>query len=183
MDDLRKPDVVTIAVSRVDGGLTILKIVENEYVPNPENPTERILNRHNDITPEYIERIINKHGWTGDLAPTSWRQVSNDFINEETDQSFRNAWKDELKDSPAVDMVKARVIHKEKMREARTPLLEELDIAYQRADEIADISAKTEIAQKKQALRDVTIDPGIEAATTPEELKACWPECLTSVEV
>lgn len=34
------------------------------------------------------------------------------------------------------------------------------------------------IAAKKQALRDVTADPAIEAALTPEALKAAWPEAL-----
>jgi hypothetical protein len=75
-----------------------------------------------------------------------------------------------------INMAKARDIHRAKMRDARSPLLSDLDIAYQRATEAgADTSA---IVAKKQALRDVTADPAIEAAQTVEELKAVWPEIL-----
>jgi hypothetical protein len=75
-----------------------------------------------------------------------------------------------------INMAKARDIHRARMREARTPLLSALDIQFQRALESnADTSA---IVAKKQALRDVTADPAIEAAQTIEELKAVWPEVL-----
>ena len=55
-----------------------------------------------------------------------------------------------------------------------------LDIDYQRADEAADVARKREVVRRKQALRDVTDDPAIEAAQTPEELKAAIPAALTS---
>lgn len=75
-----------------------------------------------------------------------------------------------------INMAKAREIHRAKMREAREPLFAKLDIAYQRATETgADTSA---IVAQKQALRDVTTNPAIEAAQTTEELKAVWPDCL-----
>ena len=75
-----------------------------------------------------------------------------------------------------VNMAKARDIHRAKMRDAREPLFAALDVAYQRATETgADTS---EIVAKKQALRDVTADPEIDAAQTTEELKAVWPEAL-----
>ena len=37
-------------------------------------------------------------------------------------------------------------------------------------------------AERKQQLRDVTADPAIDAATTPDELKAVWPEALEETE-
>jgi len=61
------------------------------------------------------------------------------------------------------------------MREARAPLLADLDVAYQRADEAEDQGAKRVIATRKKALRDITELPEIEAATTAEELKLIWP--------
>ena len=62
------------------------------------------------------------------------------------------------------------------MRITREPLLAALDTQYQRATEIsADTSA---IVAHKQALRDVTDDPGIEAAQTIQELQAVWPAVL-----
>jgi hypothetical protein len=75
-----------------------------------------------------------------------------------------------------INMAKARDIHRAKMRAARDPLFAALDIAYQRATETGADTA--EIVAKKQALRDVTIDPAIEAAQTIEALKAVWPEIL-----
>ena len=66
----------------------------------------------------------------------------------------------------------ARAIHKDRLREARAPQLAALDVAYQRADETGDGKAKAEIARQKQALRDVTKDPAIDAAETIDQLKA-----------
>jgi len=75
-----------------------------------------------------------------------------------------------------INMSKARNIHRDAMRQARAPLFKDLDLAYMRATEAgADTS---EIIAKKQALRDVTTDPAIDAAQTPEELKAVWSEIL-----
>ena len=93
-----------------------------------------------------------------------------------TDRTFRNAWKADL----SVDMAKAREIRKGHLRELRAPLLAALDTAYMRADEAGDVAEKAKIAAKKQALRDVTSDPAIVAAKTPEELKAVLPDALKS---
>ena len=73
-----------------------------------------------------------------------------------------------------VDIAKAREIHKTYIREAREPKLAELDIEYQRADETNDTSKKSEIAAKKQALRDAPADSGIAAASDTDTLKAQW---------
>lgn len=74
------------------------------------------------------------------------------------------------------DMTKAREIHRDLMRRARDSLFPPLDIAFQRALETgADTSA---IVAQKQALRDVTSDPAIDAAQTIDELRAVWPEIL-----
>lgn len=93
-----------------------------------------------------------------------------------SDRTFRNAWKSN--GGVEVDMPKAREIHKDALRRLRDPLLEALDVEYQRADEAKDQVRKDEIAEEKQALRDVTDDPAIDAATTPEELKAVMPDVL-----
>ena len=71
-----------------------------------------------------------------------------------------------------IDMAKAREIHKNNIRIARTPKLEELDIEFQKAQETsADTSA---IVAKKQALRDAPADSGIAAASDADALKAQW---------
>ena len=71
-----------------------------------------------------------------------------------------------------IDMAKAREIHKDNIRNARTPKLAELDIEFQKA---LETGANTpEIIAKKQALRDAPADSGIAAASDAAALKAQW---------
>ena len=71
-----------------------------------------------------------------------------------------------------VDMAKAKEIHKAKIREARKPLLDELDVEFQKALETG--ASTTDIIAKKNALRDAPADSAINAATNEAELKAQW---------
>ena len=88
-----------------------------------------------------------------------------------TDRSFRNAWKQNSK-TIETDMTKAKEIHKDKIRIARTPKLAELDIDFQRALETgADTST---IVAKKQTLRDAPAASGISTAASEADLKAQW---------
>ena len=73
-----------------------------------------------------------------------------------------------------VNIPKAKELQKERFRQVRKPLLESWDIDYQRADEAGDASKKTEIATKKQALRDVTNSTALNDATTEAEVRAVW---------
>jgi len=70
-----------------------------------------------------------------------------------------------------VNMAKAREIKRDQLRAERKPLLEQLDVEFMRAQEQGDQTKADEIAAKKQALRDVTSNPSIDSANTPEELK------------
>ena len=88
-----------------------------------------------------------------------------------TDRSFRNAWKQNSK-TVETDMTKAKEIHKNKIREARTPKLAELDIEFQKALETG--ASTTDIVSKKQALRDAPADSAIASANTEAKLKAQW---------
>jgi len=71
---------------------------------------------------------------------------------------------------------KAKAIWKDKWREARKPLLASLDIEFMKAVESADTAKQAEIAEQKQALRDVTLTEI--TGNTPEEIKAVWPSVL-----
>tara|TARA_R100001086_G_C11702341_1_gene221719 strand:+ start:252 stop:512 length:261 start_codon:yes stop_codon:yes gene_type:complete len=71
-----------------------------------------------------------------------------------------------------VDMAKAKEIHKTNIREARKPLLESLDIEFQKALETG--ASTTDIVAKKQALRDAPADSAIDAASDADTLKAQW---------
>lgn len=93
------------------------------------------------------------------------------------DRTFRNAWKHD-KGTVSVDMVKATGIYKDKLRELRAPKLAALDADYMKALESGDTAKMQTVATKKQALRDVTADPGLTAAKTPDELKAVIPGIL-----
>ena len=73
-----------------------------------------------------------------------------------------------------VNIAKAKELQKERFRQVRKPLLEALDIDYQRADEAGDASKKTEIATKKQALRDVTSSTALNDASSAAEVRAVW---------
>ena len=82
-------------------------------------------------------------------------------------------------------MDKAREVHKNRLREMRAPLLEALDIEMNNAvlAELASGSGKATqtydgLEARTQALRDVTIDPRIESAKTPDELKVIIPNAL-----
>ena len=88
-----------------------------------------------------------------------------------TDRSFRNAWKQNSK-TIETDMTKAKEIHKDKIRIARTPKLAELDIEFQKALETS--SSTTDIVAKKQALRDAPAASGISTAASEADLKAQW---------
>tara|TARA_R100000231_G_scaffold73384_3_gene57549 strand:+ start:9387 stop:9653 length:267 start_codon:yes stop_codon:yes gene_type:complete len=73
-----------------------------------------------------------------------------------------------------IDMNKAKEIHKDKIRVARKPKLAELDIEFQRAIETDDSTKKSEIAAKKQVLRDAPADSAIESAGDVDALKNQW---------
>ena len=72
----------------------------------------------------------------------------------------------------SLNLAKAKEIHKNNIRAARQPLLQSLDVDFQRAlEQGADTAA---IAAQKQALRDAPADPAIEAAASADEIKAAW---------
>ena len=88
---------------------------------------------------------------------------------------FRDAWtfnEDEEEPVFSIDMPKARDIHRNYIRAARKPLLEQLDIDFMQALEAA--TSTTEIVATKQALRDAPADPAITAAQDLTDLKAQW---------
>jgi hypothetical protein len=179
------PDVVTVAVSRVDGGVTIMRVIKTSYrKPLEGEGSERVIRREVDVTPEYIERQIQRHveggNWIGDFAPTTWRIVPNDYLDDTNLPDYRDAWKDTGKGKPDHDMVKAKEIHRARLRKIRGNYLDALDADYMRADEAGDNQTKKAVAAKKQKFRDVTEHPAIEAAQTVEELKACTLEALTN---
>ena len=69
-----------------------------------------------------------------------------------------------------INIDKAKDIWKDKIRFARKPKLEELDVEFIKAQETSsDTSA---IVTKKQELRDYPAQ--VDSATTTDEIKAVW---------
>lgn len=83
-----------------------------------------------------------------------------------TDRTYRNAWTDEYPTNTVdVNMVKARVLHMEKIRKARDAKLKVLDVETMKG---------INVQAAKQILRDLpaTVDLSV---STVEELKLLWP--------
>ena len=90
-----------------------------------------------------------------------------------SDRHFRGAWS--LSGTViSEDMTKAKEIFKDKIREARTPLLAAEDVVYMKALEADDASAKTASVAKKTALRDAPAASAITNAADIAALKAAW---------
>ena len=90
-----------------------------------------------------------------------------------SDRHFRNAWS--LSGTTITeDMTAAKKIFKDKIREARAPLLEEQDALFMKALEDDDSSAQSTIKTKKKALRDAPAAKAISDADTIAKLKAAW---------
>lgn len=109
-----------------------------------------------------------------EIEQRAWDKLPEDAINPQfvdeteipTDRTFRNAWKDE--GGIKVDMVKAKDLTKDRLRNERKPLLEAQDVAFQRALETGASTA--EIVKEKQRLRDITKQ--VDSLTSLDELKA-----------
>ena len=100
------------------------------------------------------------------------QEYSKDDYTEIAERTFRQAWQPQ---GPviAVNMEKAKEIWRHKIRIQRDKLWQDLDSQFMKALETnADTTA---IVAKKQNLRDAPNHPDIDAATTPEQLKAVQP--------
>lgn len=110
-------------------------------------------------------------GW----LPATWDII--DAADVPTDRTFRSAWS-AVDRTVAVDMPKAVECHKDRLRQMRKEIFERLDAEFLRAIETGNQTLQAAIAAKKQALRNVTADPAITAARTPDELKEAVPAIL-----
>ena len=113
------------------------------------------------------------------MAPTTYivdkdgNQIDASTATVPSDRHFRGAWS--LSGSViSEDMDAAKAIFKDKVREARTPLLDAEDVVYMKALEADDASAKSASVTKKTALRDAPAASAIGSADTIAKLKAAW---------
>jgi hypothetical protein len=91
------------------------------------------------------------------------------------DNDYFNAYEFDAELGAKVNIEKAKAIHLDKFRSARSPKLAKLDIDFMKAVEANDEEKKSAIIADKIALRDVTL------TTLPDDLagiKATWPDIL-----
>jgi hypothetical protein len=125
--------------------------------------------REAETEDQFLKRVIDR---AVAKDATEVRIVSKGSVP--ADRDFRDAWTH--RGAFGVDMPKAREIHREKLRRIRKPKMEALDVEALRS--LTDAAKLAQIEAQKQELRDATAYPAIEAAATPEELKAAVPPCL-----
>jgi len=77
-----------------------------------------------------------------------------------------------------IDISKAKDVWKDKIREARKPVLEKLDVDFVKAQE--DGISTTQIVTDKNTLRD--LPEQVDTATTTDEIKAVWNDMLGDKE-
>lgn len=98
-----------------------------------------------------------------------------------SERTFREGWEANADTKViSVNMDQAKDIWRDKIRAARVPELEKLDTAFMKALESG--ADTTQIVADKQALRDAPAHADIDAATTPDELKAVQPIPGVTVE-
>ena len=73
-----------------------------------------------------------------------------------------------------IDIAKAKDVWKDKIRVARKPALEKLDVDFVKAQEQGN--STTQIVTDKNTLRD--LPDQVDTATTVDEIKAVWNDML-----
>lgn len=107
----------------------------------------------------------------------SHRVVDDSQIPE--DSYFFEAWTDDYDtDTVDVDMTKAQNIHMGKIRAARSLKFEELGFPTKLDADLEAAIIPESTRATLQTLRDIPQNIDLTVATTPDELKAIWPEEL-----
>lgn len=88
---------------------------------------------------------------------------------------FFDAYEFDQNKGAVLNIEKAKDIKRNQFRQARKPMLEQLDVQYMRAVESSNTALKKSIAAKKQQLRDVT---SIDLPNDADELAKFWPDVL-----
>ena len=139
-------------------------------IPAAKSDLEKVLG---PLTQQaYVDHVLTR---SIPSDATDLIELPDDWDYPDITRYTRNAWV-VRNGRVEVDMAKARDVHRDKIRYGRTEKLKELDVEYQRADEENDNRRKQEVVAQKKALRDMTEDPRIEQAQTPEDLIALYPE-------
>lgn len=121
--------------------------------------------------------IIPSPNWSGTIEELARKDVPNgldysivDTSKIPTDRTFRAAWEKGTNSKPVkINMDKARNIHMGRIRKARDKEMAQLDIEQLKGNDVA---------VQKKTLRDLPDTLDLTVASTPDELKALWPNEL-----
>lgn len=142
-----------------DSGLTRITVPSHSLVVRlggVDNAIAHILTREDSVPKSAINVVVRNHS---DL-PADW--------------TFRDAWKPDL----TVDMLKARVIHMNRIRAMRDRELAKLDVEMSRALGKKDVAMADKVETRRQALRDIPQTFALAHASDPNVLKDLWPFIL-----
>ena len=110
---------------------------------------------------------------TTNIADKDGNMIEASSATIPSDRHFRNAWS--LNGTVITeDLTASKVIFKDKIRAVRKELLEAQDVAYMKALEADDSSAKTASVNAKTALRNAPAASAIANAANITALKAAW---------
>lgn len=166
-----EPKQQLVAIKRADGSVSLMAFItrgRGSILPSDAVWIEGLAGWWaRAATPRSVEAEVQKACVDNVHGPAlGWRLLKDG--EAPTDRAFRDAWTD-TGTQIVHDMEKAREILRNRLRGERAPMLQELDVEWMRALEVGgDVSA---ITAQKQALRDITDDPRIDAAQTVDELK------------
>ena len=117
------------------------------------------------------------HVWERSIPADAVGAVEIDDAQVLPDREFRNAWKQSGK-AIGHDLIKAKAIQLERIREARSPKLAELDREYMIADEKGNAVEKADVGVRKQLLRDITGPLKALEPTDIQQIKDAFPSSL-----
>ena len=110
---------------------------------------------------------------TTNIVDKDGNSISASDATVPSDRHFRGAWS--LSGTTITeDLAVAKTIFKDKVREARTPLLDAEDVIYMKALEAGDTDAQAASVTKKNALRDAPAASAIANAANIGALKSAW---------
>lgn len=155
-----------LAFQKADGSVVILGAA----------PKWQLERKFGPMTDEqYRAHVIDRNKEVGVIpADAVLVDLPDDWAPPDGNRAYRAAWK--LNGSRVeVDMPKAREIHMGYVRNARNRKLEETDKLVAALD---GGPVPAELKAQRQKLRDLPQTLDLSQATTPDELKALWPEDL-----
>jgi hypothetical protein len=162
---------ISIIMPAFECGLSIEEIAQKD---TPDGVAYKIIEASNlpaDVT--------FRNAWVADLSnpdgigmgPEKWSKhfYSDDYVAPPKKELIKVA-------DITTDMAKARMVWRTKMAIVRDGRIADMNRLYQAY--IDNGIDPAPIVERRTALREVTQDPAIDAAKTPEELKAVWPSIL-----